>query len=370
MPEQRRRVLVVGAGLAGLAAARAALEAGADVDIVEATDAPGGASIDAAGWIWRARDLATFRAQAPDADVSVQQLILEQLDTDIDWLVGLGTTVLASTTGRDLTRGVRVHPPQLIAQLVDAVDARRIQVRTPFRTLDEHAVDAVVLAGGGYAGQPARIAREAGLPDTAKRAWTRRPRVANDGSAMDAALRAGARRSIRDGQCLVRIAAVGVTPDPDLAAAISELHVPASRLVRADGVVLVRDPDDWSGARQLHAFQRSGMTGYLEFGTALLDARVHSGTVGEIIARAARAGARVDETAQVVRIAVQPGITHTWCGLDVDTDARVQFDGAAPSVDVFAAGCDAAGTGLGGTASGLAQALVLGRRAGTIAAAG
>ena len=70
MTRTQRRVIVVGAGLAGLAAAIAAAEQGAHVEVLERQDAPGGATRDSAGWIWRYRDQRTARTTiAPTPDV-------------------------------------------------------------------------------------------------------------------------------------------------------------------------------------------------------------------------------------------------------------------------------------------------------------
>ena len=56
-----------------------------------------------------------------------------------------------------------------------------------------------------------------------------------------------------------------------------------------------------------------------------------------------------------IAVHVAAGVTHTLGGLRIDTRARVEgVDG------LYAAGVDAGGVALGGYASGLAQALVLG----------
>jgi hypothetical protein len=77
-------------------------------------------------------------------------------------------------------------------------------------------------------------------------------------------------------------------------------------------------------------------------------------------------------------LAVRAGITGTRCGLRVDGDGRLLQPAprrlgraSGPPVPIphaFAAGIDAADPGMGGIASGLALALVLGRRAGSLAA--
>ena len=62
-------------------------------------------------------------------------------------------------------------------------------------------------------------------------------------------------------------------------------------------------------------------------------------------------------------------MTHTLAGLRVDPDAHVVREDGSRLPDVYAAGVDVGGIASGGYASGLAQALVLGRIAAETAAA-
>jgi len=87
-----------------------------------------------------------------------------------------------------------------------------------------------------------------------------------------------------------------------------------------------------------------------------LDERVRDRTVREMVEAAAAAGARVRREAEHVTVETVAGITTTLGGLRIDTTAQ-----AAPGV--FACGADAGGIATGGYASGLAAALVFGRRA-------
>jgi hypothetical protein len=89
---------------------------------------------------------------------------------------------------------------------------------------------------------------------------------------------------------------------------------------------------------------------------AALGERVRDVTVGEMVERARAAGAPVRRQGGLTEVEVVAGITTTLGGLKVDENAGVA-DG------VWAAGTDAGGIALGGYASGLAAALVLGRRA-------
>lgn len=381
------RVLVAGGGLAGLAAACTALEHGADVTLVEAREQLGGATADSAGWIWRYVDRAVARAGAPMADPLTRDLVVDRLDDELDWLEAQGVPVLAKGTGRALTRGVRIDPRVAIESLAARVGRERITTSAELRRIDRterggievelelgddarrrvrRVVDAVVVAGGGYAGDIERIADELGLPAEAAAGWRLRARSPGRGTALGALVRFGARRPVVDGQCLVRVAPCTPRPvPPEMLVAASELHLPVAVLRDPRGEVVPRAETDWSGAEQLSAWLLRGGTGTLELPATALSLRVHSGSVASILELLSASGCSVEQRSDgSVRLEVCAGITHTWCGVAVDADACVRLPGDAEPAPVFAAGCDAAGTGLGGTASGLAQALVLGRRAG------
>jgi hypothetical protein len=77
-----------------------------------------------------------------------------------------------------------------------------------------------------------------------------------------------------------------------------------------------------------------------------------------MVAEAERLGGPVDRDDGGVTVTVQAAVTHTIGGLRVDEHARV-----VGTDDLWAAGADAGGFSTGGYASGLAAALVLGRRA-------
>ena len=106
--------------------------------------------------------------------------------------------------------------------------------------------------------------------------------------------------------------------------------------------------------------RRTG-AGWIELGARALGARVHAGAVADIVAQARALGLDVQQAtggdgSPVVRMPVVAGLTHTRCGFTVDASAAVV---GVPGL--YAAGADVADIGRGGTAGGLAQALVLGR---------
>jgi fumarate reductase flavoprotein subunit len=73
---------------------------------------------------------------------------------------------------------------------------------------------------------------------------------------------------------------------------------------------------------------------------------------------------------QFVAVEVAPAITHTIGGLAVDADCRVLHQGdGLPIGGLYAAGVEVGGVSVGGYTSGLASALVFGRRAATSAVA-
>ncbi|MCW2949040.1 MAG: fumarate reductase/succinate dehydrogenase flavoprotein-like protein, partial [Thermoleophilia bacterium] len=175
-----RRVLVAGAGLAGLTAAISLVEAGVDVALVERRDTVGGASRESAGWIWRYNDMAGYRTYAPGGSREVQQAVLTTFDDAVEWLAQHGVAVLERDPGRSFTAGIRIDTDQAFDALVAHVPDRQLMTSTVLTTVApagpdrlccqvqaadgtraEQAYDAVVLAGGGYASQIDRIATEA-----------------------------------------------------------------------------------------------------------------------------------------------------------------------------------------------------------------
>src|SRR5713226_2594412 len=78
-------LLVVGGGMAGLAAAAAATSAGARVTVVEKCGTLGGSAAMSAGIVWTAPDFKTLRQVVPGGDAALGQALIDGF-----WLGGAG----------------------------------------------------------------------------------------------------------------------------------------------------------------------------------------------------------------------------------------------------------------------------------------
>jgi len=415
-------VAVIGAGLAGLTAAVSAAEAGADeVVVLERAEVPGGTSVLSSGWIWRYQDLPTFAWGAPHGDRALQRVLWGGLQDALVWLERQGSRRVANTTGSPRTEGVRIDPAQTVealtrrlpkdalrcgSELVEAVSGEGESIVLRYRAtamgaegpVRELTADAVVFAGGGYAADLERLADELGVGRAVQERWARRNAGLSDGSSMDAAVSLGALRVPVTGEFYGRAMPVGVRLWPDDYVRFSQVYGEHAWVVDGAGNPLERAEHDWSDAGLVRDLARRTGQGWYLLDRPALQLRTPYGTVERAVAEAATAGALVLEavpgnmadtlaehgtelqTAALERsqqaicaVGVRPGITHTLGGLRVDTGARVvigerRLGRVRVHPRVYAAGVEVGGVAAGGYASGLAQALVLGRIAGMAAA--
>ncbi|MCW2925253.1 MAG: fumarate reductase/succinate dehydrogenase flavoprotein-like protein, partial [Thermoleophilia bacterium] len=339
----------------------------------------GGATSDSAGWLWRARSEADAVRWGPGGDPDVHRAVVGRLDAGLAWLVQRGVELRARDTGRTFTRGARVDPGQALEALAAMLPSGVLRTgqavcaaargddgstRLGLASGEEVEVDAVVLAGGGYAADLDRVAADAGAPRDSRDSWVLRTERGGDGTALDLGVALGAELEPSGGACLVKPVPLGVeVADRRLLAGWGELVTPGARILLDPEEEVVRADHDWSGAAASWEMARRAGWCWLDVPRADLALRMHSGTVQALLDLAVEAGARVSRTDDGgLRIAMVAGITTTLGGLRVDGEGRTTAPG------VFAAGGDSAGAGRGGAASGLAQALVLGRSAGDLAA--
>ena len=176
---ERVDVVVVGAGMAGLCASVAALEAGARVLTLDKGSRPGGSMLLSGGLIWTFADKARLRREMADGDASLQELVVEAFDESLEWLarqqVPLGAeqafmwhgrgrvTAPASMTEALLSRltalggELRLNTP-LVELKADGGAVRALRAATDQGGLEVQA-SAFVLATGGFQGNAELLAR-------------------------------------------------------------------------------------------------------------------------------------------------------------------------------------------------------------------
>ncbi len=280
--------------------------------------------------IWRHLELGDFRAECPGGDESLQRLIWEWLDDALDWLVSLGAQPIWDDTENPRTTGKRFDPRALTELL-----AHEVELETP---LPEDVDEPLVLATGGF---PRRLASERGLLLRAN-PWS-------EGDGLDYATARGA--AVTGGMDEFYGRAMPAPParirEEDFVP-LSQLYGRSARVFTDDGREITPPSVSWS---ENDLAQTIGSRAWYVVAEP-----------NEMIERAREAGGTVVDSSELpfpappgIAVHVAAAVTHTLGGLHVDTRARVAgLDG------VYAAGVDAGGVALGGYASGLAQALVLG----------
>lgn len=421
-------VAVVGAGLAGVVAAVAAHEEGADVVLLEQADEPGGAAAWSSGWAWRYHDLEAWRTFAPKGDPKLQAIVGGGLEEGISWLDRHGAPPEAVGTGRPHTTGARFDTARVFDSLLARLPEGTLRTSTALAGLAPvpdgagwqlqlaerrgHVsletrpatleAGAVVLAGGGYSADLQLVAADGDVPAAALERWVHRSPARSAGVPLGAATALGALRSPRSGECTMRLVPAGVPPTRATAARHSLQPGSGGELVDVLGRHVGRSVHDWTGAQLAWQLARSVGEGWYLVGDEALARGGHYGTLGAMLREVEQAGAdvlhapgdrmpgrlegmlgapldpsaRAHAAAATIALRVVPGVVSSSDGLRVDAGAGVLEPARGlrrrprPIPGLFAAGADVASTGLGGTASGLAQALVLGRIAGSAAAAG
>ena len=86
----RPKVLILGAGMSGLSAARAAVGAGAGVVVVDEAPDIGGSMALSGGLVWGPKDLATARSYIPKGNPGLQRKFCDELPSAWEWLESLG----------------------------------------------------------------------------------------------------------------------------------------------------------------------------------------------------------------------------------------------------------------------------------------
>jgi succinate dehydrogenase/fumarate reductase flavoprotein subunit len=171
-------LLVIGGGLAGLAAAARAVQGGASVVLVEKGAAVGG-SAAYAGFIWTAPSVQVMREVNPHADPQLSAKLAEDYPAAMDWVRALGVAVGEPVTVLGFGRGSATDMAQLLLRCQRLVQERGellLNARTE-RLLFENGrvcgaeitvadgsrrlirAHSTLLASGGFGGDPALRAK-------------------------------------------------------------------------------------------------------------------------------------------------------------------------------------------------------------------
>src|SRR6266849_290967 len=86
-------LLVIGGGMAGLAAGAAAADAAARVTVVEKSRNPGGSAGMSAGIVWTAPDFETLRRVVPNGDPALGRTLIDGFWPGVEWVRSLGISV-------------------------------------------------------------------------------------------------------------------------------------------------------------------------------------------------------------------------------------------------------------------------------------
>jgi succinate dehydrogenase/fumarate reductase flavoprotein subunit len=180
MNAARTRVIVCGGGMAGMTAAVSALQAGADVVLLEKAPEIGGSAAISGGLVWTFTDLDDLHRSVPMGNAVLQRLVHKNIDDARAWLASQGAVLGPEEPMLGHGRGRAIDPPQALSALQDRFlelggtllcetaleglrtrDGRVVGVRAARADGSTVALDsdAVVLATGGFQGNPELLKR-------------------------------------------------------------------------------------------------------------------------------------------------------------------------------------------------------------------
>jgi succinate dehydrogenase/fumarate reductase flavoprotein subunit len=172
--------------MAGLCAAVRALEAGADVILLDKAPRLGGTTVLSGGRIWTFAEFDRLKEAIPDGDEVLQRSVFAALDAGFAWLGEQGVELGPEEPALGHGRGRHMAPLQAVPTLLQRVESLGGIVATD-TAVDELVLDngavtglravsgdssielrgsAVILATGGFQGNPELVARYITSPDS------------------------------------------------------------------------------------------------------------------------------------------------------------------------------------------------------------
>jgi succinate dehydrogenase/fumarate reductase flavoprotein subunit len=417
-------LLVVGGGVAGMAAAAHAAARGARVTVLEKTERLGGSGALSAGIVWTAPDEATLRRVCPDGDPELGRVLVEGFDAAVERALDAGVHVSERWTGqmgfgvahrvdmrallerwRDtvVSAGGRIELGARAGELVRDGDGGIRGARVAGAGADTSATEitgaAVLLATGGFQGDPALVRGAIGSGAEAMLVRSH-PGATGDGLRLARAAGAADARGRGDGFYGHLVPSPLESWRPDEFLPLTQYHSRQGVLVNREGR---RFAEEWRGdeisnqsalrqsgsravllfderVRTEHALAAPYPHGQLVDRLALAEevgARVgHAPTLKRLIAGVAGWGVDADRLAETLSarpdslreppfhaLEVQPTITFTFGGVRADADGRVLDEHGRALPGLFAAGADVGGLQGPGYVGGLVLGLVFGPRA-------
>jgi hypothetical protein len=283
----------------------------------------------------------------------LQRVVHEQLDKDLDWLVGLGARVTEASTGNPLTVGRRFDTARLCDALASGLDIRF------GAALDSLPDSPCVLATGGFQADPWLVREWISAEPLLLRS---NPRSQGDGLRLG--LAAGGVYTAGMDQFYGRAMPAADAIDPSDWVQAAQLYARHAVAIENSAGWPYPGELDWSELKVVQWVARQpGARAWFVVPAEALGADGRYGTVGESIERARRLGARVEQRDKGMAVEVVAAITQTLGGLRVDVDGRVLRGDGSVVDGLWAAGGDVGGVATGGYMSNLAAALVIGKRA-------
>jgi tricarballylate dehydrogenase len=420
MKAQHVDAVVLGAGLAGMAAAAAATEGRASVLVVERAPTTGGSAVISGGYVWTATDQDSLRREDSGEFQRHGHVVVDGYEDVSRWLAGFAVPLTAEQPNLH-GRGRKFDLPLLIATMTrrlyaargrvwvssDVQDVRRtragfeLSVRRDGSTAVVHASSLVLATGGRQADAAARrslVAGDALLPPLRGNAYSR-----GDGAGIAAAL--GAQTNFANKGFYGHLFADGVEPIAPLdfitfALYHSEEGVLFDRAGRRFADETRGDHNNtmavaelggralllWSEEVQERAGGRPFVGGSLPMDrwgfSRDRGGRVDSaGDAAALLAIAHGWGydltaAALDDpevrdrlgTGRVFAADVVPAVTMTFGGIVVDDEGTAVDRDGSPIAGLYVAGGDTSDVYHRGYAGGLCAAAVTGRRGGAAAA--
>lgn len=127
--------------MSGLVAGIVAQDAGARVTLVEKSSALGGSMALSNGLIWTFREKGMLRAEMPEGDEALQDLLIEELGDGIRWLLDLGVVFEPEKTFQWYGWGRRANPAQMAPLLEERF------LRGGGQILFDHSLDSLLIVG-------------------------------------------------------------------------------------------------------------------------------------------------------------------------------------------------------------------------------